>query len=200
MDLKLEIGGNDIGDAIVVGAAVVQAIGSVAAILAAYFLARHDRSETRRLQSSGRVSALAVIIFRSENLLREAWDRLEDQGLQGYFEVFSTEPWRERCRLRDRCLQALEAIPLHELEDWDLVSAVFEMIEALSTGFDALQEVQRLNAASRGFSEEFYKPDLSPLRGPVNLAAEASARVHNVAHRFSGNSEARKRRITANLV
>lgn len=191
MTLRVEIGGGDIGDYILIGAAVVQAVGSVAAIVAAILIARHDRAEALRAETAARVSGLAAIIFRAEDIVRKPWDEIEQDSWIGWARFFDEEVIPDWERRREQCLTALQAIPLHELQDWDLVSATLEMIEALIAVEPLIQRIRASNSPwVRPAGDGEVKVD--GLASVVNLAAQAAARVHHVGHRSSHDRRARK--------
>lgn len=184
----------DLSDWIVVGAAVVQAVGSVAAIVAAVFLARHDRLEGQRLAAQGRVSALAAIMSKAEETIRKPYTALSEEGSEAYARIFGAQ-YADTLRQLDRCLNILRAVPAYELGNWDLASAVVEMEEALTIGRDALEQVRADNQGLKMYPA-YGKPQLGPLERPVNLAAEATARIHQAAHRLSASAKAKGMKIT----
>ena len=197
MTLKVEIGGSDIGDAILVAAAVVQAVGSVAAIIAVGVFGHLDRVASRREAMSDRVGGLAALIFRAEELVKRSYDILAEEGWGGYPRMVSE--WGADAKERGRCAAALKAIPLHELQNWELVRAVMEMIEALARNeaqTNAFIESNRLVI----LYEAFGPPDTSELASGVNMAAEAAARLHNQAHFWSSRKAAHKHRIKPRIV
>ncbi|WP_312598204.1 hypothetical protein [Brevundimonas sp.] len=197
MTLKVEIGGNDIGDAIVVAAAVVQAVGSIAAILIAVWISHRDRKEIRREAMSDRVSGLAALIFKAEHLVKGGYVVLTELGWAG--QVVLRKEWREQETDRERCAAALRAIPLHELQNWELVSAVMEMEQALRMIEPATTAFLESNRLSSLYDRDI-PPDPSGLAPAVNLAAEAAARIHNQAHRWSADKRARKHSIGPRVV
>jgi hypothetical protein len=188
----------DLSDWIVVGAAVVQAVGSVAAIIAATLIARHDRIEGRRLGLQSRNSALAAVISRAEDTLRESYDQLVAENGHAYGQVFG-QTYGKNVRTLEQCLKILRAVPAHELGDWELVSAVFDMEEALVSGHAALEKIRAENKAVLMYPD-MGRVNATPLEDPVNLAAEAVARIHNSAHRLSKPKRANKYRITPRYV
>lgn len=197
MTLKVEIGGNDIGDAILVAAAVVQAVGSVAAILIAVWISHRDRKEVRREAMSDRVSGLAALIFKSEEMIKKPYDIMDVEGWAGYKRM--VREWVEDARTRTQCVEALRAIPTHELQSWELVSAVMEMIEALAAIERSVDHFIAENRLTILY-EAFGPPVLGDLAPAVNLAAEASARIHNQAHKWSSDKRARRKTIRPRIV
>lgn len=184
----------DLSDWIVVGAAVVQAVGSVAAIIAAVLLARHDRLEGLRLAAQGKVSALAAIMSKAEETIRKPYTALSEEGSEAYARIFGAQ-YADTLRQLDRCLNILRAVPVYELGNWDLASAVVEMEEALTIGREALEQVRADNQGLKMYPA-YGKLQLGPLERPVNLAAEANARVHQAAHRLAASRRARRMKIT----
>jgi hypothetical protein len=197
MPFPVEIVGSrqDLSDWIVVGAAVVQAVGSVAAIIAAVLISRHDRLEGQRLAALGRVTALAAIMSKSEDSIRVPYNSLSVEGGAAFGRVFGA-PYQDNLRKLDRCLTLLRAVPAHELGSWELASAVVEMEEALTTGKEALETIRVENPGLAVYPHNDDDLDLAQLVDPVNLAAEALARVHQASHRLSKSPRARRFQIT----
>ena len=201
MSLPVEIVGKatDLSDWFVIAAAWAQALLSAGAILAAYFLGKHDRDERIRQTSQAHVSALAVIIFRAEAVLREPWDAISANRGFGFIETMTGAAWDERARQGVRCAAALADIPLHELGDWELVSAVLEMRESLDAGMPVLRDMRVGNQSVHMYPDQ-ARIDLGALQVPLNLAGRAAARIHTRAHKLSSNPEAKKMVISPTVV
>lgn len=195
MSIPIEIVGRsqDISDWIVIGAAVAQAVGSVAAILAAIWVTNHDRAETRRAQRDKQISALASVLFKAEGTLRGPYEKMTAEPPARFGEVFAGEAWEANLRNLQRCQRIIGGIPVHELE-WELASAVMEMEDALAVGIVELNTIHAGNRAALVYPDMAHV-DVSGLRGPVNAAAAASARIHQLAHSNSRNRKVRKYRI-----
>lgn len=200
MPLSVSLGSTakDVTDWITASAAVIQAVGSILAIIGAALITNHDRKESTREATSRRVSALAVVIFRSEDALRKPYDQLHANGGLAYSDVFGNQH-DKNARTIEQCLKILREIPVHELGDWDLVSAVVDMEEALVTGRRALDTIRAENKAAK-FYPDMADIDLSKLIAPVNLAAEAAARIHQAAHTNSRQRKARRYRVKPAVV
>lgn len=190
---------NDLTDWLIVIAALIQAVGSVAAIAAAVLLTRHDRKEGVRMATQQRISALAVIMSRAEDTIRPPYVEVSARGGAAYSEFFGDRAFAKSIRALSQCQRILASVPVYELGDWELASAVIDMEEALVTGKAALEQIKASNLGAILYPD-MANIDLTALVAPVNLAAGAMARVHQAAHRYSSSKMARKSRITPNLV
>ncbi len=185
-------------DVWVVVAAWVQAVGSIAAIIAAFLITNHDRHETARMARDQRISALASIIFKGDDLLRNLYTDMTAAGEAARSTVLTQDRTGELGDAIGRVQAVLGAVPLHEL-DWELARAVMEMQQALANGHSAIREI-----LSAGFYDAFGSSPTEikyeKFRASVNLAGKAVARVGQAAHRNSKDQRARKYRITAQIV
>jgi hypothetical protein len=122
MSIPVEIVGRsqDLGDWIIVAAAVVQAIGSVLAILAAAWLTNHDRREALVLQRIEKRRAFGGVLAEchfTADLAARSLQTLEDArwAAEGYLGR------NDYIRRLEMCADALGAVPLHEVDEFEAV-------------------------------------------------------------------------------
>lgn len=171
-------------------AAYLQAVLSAAAIFAAVKISQWDRQERERRESQRIVSALAAVFGRGEEVLRDSYLAMRDEGGEGFIRVFTTEKKASRDRTIAQCRKIIGETPALSLGDWELVSALLDMEVALEKGEAALGVIERDNRALRLYPY-MAAIDLLDLRAAVNLAAEAQARVHQRAHQLAGLKRAK---------
>lgn len=201
MALPIEIVGkaNDWSDWLAVAAALLQAVLSGAAIVAAGLITNHDRRETIRTQRQQRSDALAAVLFDANVAISQPYRHSIGYPFLKYPDVFRGPAWATNERRRHRCLRILRQVPIHELES-NIANAVLLMEEAL------VEAEPIFEAINKGYPEAVLYPDqaqvdLSVLKSPVNLAARAWALVEDETVRNSfASRDSKKKRNTPWLV
>lgn len=112
------------------GAAWIQAIGSIAAILAAIYILREQGEQARNLATINDSRALARKLSALEALIERGFEmaktvEVHTEPIADYWDYFFTVVSLDQLRfMRD----ALSAVPLHSLESYKLVVGVHDMI------------------------------------------------------------------------
>lgn len=115
------------------GAAWVQAIGSIGAIIAAIMIMKHQSDQARKLAIETDVRALGRRLAALEALVDQGFKMAQSvekhaNGVRSFYDYFFTLVRPEEI---EAITQALKEIPLYTLESYTLVIGIHEMILGL---------------------------------------------------------------------
>ena len=158
-----------------VGAAWIQAIGSIAAIIAAVMIMKHQSEDARDLaiatdaRSLGRrLAALEALAERGYQMSRSV--AIHAKGVSSFFDYLFTLVRPEHI---EAITHALKEIPLYTLESEKLVIGIHEMI----IGLDSLEPYVLIHSTSNDVHYRFEANDASQVEYICKKIREAFAMV-----------------------
>lgn len=139
------------------GAAWVQAVGSIGAIIAAVIVMKHQSEEARRLAIETDARALNRRLAALHALIDQGYEMVQSVnkhaiGIASFWDYCFTLVRSEDIKA---IRQALEAIPLHTLESYKLVIGVHQMI----LGFNQLEPYVLIHETSGDVHYHFEGQD-----------------------------------------
>lgn len=141
------------------GAAWVQAVGSIGAIIAAVMIMKHQSEEARKLAIETDARALGRRLAALEALIDQGFKMAQSvekhaNGIRSFYDYFFTLVRPEEI---EAITQALKGIPLYTLESYKLVMGVHEMI----LGLDELEPYVLIHKTSGDVHYHFEGEDKS---------------------------------------
>lgn len=149
----------------------VQAVGSVAAIIAAIALSWWQQRESSRLQGRqferARYEKVSGIGGLLESLYGEMWEANNAAGGGGWYDYIITKFDRAKFQ---RAIDALEQAPLHELGNWRIVTTCVAAREASITACRLLERLQDENIRSPARQTDDALDEIDRLFNVINSA------------------------------
>jgi hypothetical protein len=168
-------------------AAWVQAVGSVAAIIAAVLLSWWQQRENSRLQrrqfERARYEKVSGIGGLLQGVYTELWEANNAAGGAGWYDYIIRRFDRAKFF---RAVDALERAPLHELGNWRIVTACNSAKEAGQSALKLLERLQDKNTRNPSRQTEEECDEIDRLFNVVNHAMAPIVRALAYDHYESG--------------
>lgn len=152
-------------------AAWVQAVGSVAAIIAAIALSWWQQRENSRLQrrqfERARYEKVSGIGGLLQGLYMELRDANNASGGAGWYEYIISRFDRSKFA---RAVDALERVPIHEVGNWRIVTACHSAKEAGQSALKLLERLQDKNIRNPSRQTEEECDEIDRLFNVINQA------------------------------
>ncbi|VXB03169.1 hypothetical protein [Brevundimonas sp. G8] len=140
----------------------VQAIGSVAAVWAAFAIfSRQNREHNAREQNAAeaKITAARAVLKRSHEAIRRAHSKMT-RSAKTTFALGNVSATEEDL---DECIDLLCSVPLFELPSTDLVTRVMDARYWLNTARRRTEKVREALEAGASMDKDLYKDPLNHL-------------------------------------